>query len=95
VQRARVHARAWLLTLEWGGQILRQFILVLAEFGWLTRHIFAVNTSAHENYDFAYCGGKAHGQDGVTIRRKHPCAEHKAPKEPFFMPKNKLKTPKN
>jgi hypothetical protein len=35
----------------------------------LTEMGFAVITSRHENDYFAYRGGTAHGQDGVTIRR--------------------------
>jgi hypothetical protein len=35
----------------------------------LTVAAFLANTSAHEKLGCTYRGGKAHGQDGVTIRR--------------------------
>jgi hypothetical protein len=38
----------------------------------LTNAIYLANTSRHENIDRSYCGGYAHGQDGVTIRRQPP-----------------------
>jgi hypothetical protein len=35
----------------------------------LTNGRYAANNPAHEHIDRSYCGGNAHGQDGVTIRR--------------------------
>jgi hypothetical protein len=35
----------------------------------LTLRNFLSITSAHGNFERSYRGGKAHGQDGVTIRR--------------------------
>jgi hypothetical protein len=32
------------------------------------RNFLSIN-SAHDNFERSYRGGKAHGQDGVTIRR--------------------------
>ncbi|MFB2602873.1 hypothetical protein ACE04B_12760, partial [Rhizobium phaseoli] len=38
----------------------------------LTLRNFLSITSGHENGNGSYRGGKAHGQDGVTIRRQPP-----------------------
>jgi hypothetical protein len=44
----------------WGSFLLRHA---------LTLRNFLSITSDHENRNGSYRGGKAHGQDGVTIRR--------------------------
>jgi hypothetical protein len=35
----------------------------------LTNGIYLANTPNYENFERTYCGGNAHGQDGVTVRR--------------------------
>ena len=53
----------------------------------LTNDIYLANTSRHEDLDRSYCGGNAHGQDGVTVRRQPPMrGKTGSSKGPFFMP---------
>ena len=57
-----------------GGAVLPIYDEIFQQDGFLfrlaltLRNFLSINC-AHENSSNSYCGGKAHGQDGVTIRR--------------------------
>ncbi|EGE56558.1 hypothetical protein RHECNPAF_64200111 [Rhizobium etli CNPAF512] len=47
---------------------------------------YSSSHSGHEDRNGSGHGDKAHGQDGVTIRRSAPCAVDQAPDGAFFVP---------